>query len=81
MKKNVVLIVNPVSGAIDKTEFIDAATLFAAKENLNIILYTTSGKEDISKIRTLYAQHKPERVIIVGGDGTIKIVAEALDWP
>ncbi|WP_269240407.1 diacylglycerol/lipid kinase family protein [Flavobacterium limnophilum] len=79
MKKNVVLIVNPVSGAIDKTEFIDAATLFATKENLNVVLYTTSGKEDISKIRTLYAQHKPERVIIVGGDGTIKIVAEALE--
>jgi diacylglycerol kinase (ATP) len=79
LKKNVVLIVNPVSGAIDKTEFIDAATLFAAKENLNVVLYTTSGKEDISKIRTLYAQHKPERVIIVGGDGTIKIVAEALE--
>lgn len=79
MKKNVVLIVNPVSGAIDKTEFIDAATLFATKENLNVVLYTTSGKEDISKIRTLYAQHKTERVIIVGGDGTIKIVAEALE--
>jgi diacylglycerol kinase (ATP) len=79
LKKNVVLIVNPVSGAIDKTEFIDAATLFATKENLNVVLYTTSGKEDISKIRTLYAQHKTERVIIVGGDGTIKIVAEALE--
>ena len=79
MKKNVLLIVNPVSGAIDKTEFIDAAILFATKENLNPILYITSGKEDISKIRTLYDQHKPERVIVIGGDGTIKIVAEALE--
>lgn len=79
MKKNVLLIVNPVSGAIDKTEFVDAATLFATNENLNPILYKTSGKEDISKIRTLYAQYKPERVIVIGGDGTIKIVAEALE--
>lgn len=79
MKKNVLLIVNPVSGAIDKTEFIDAAILFATKENLNPILYTTSGKQDISKIRTLYAQYETERVIVIGGDGTIKIVAEALE--
>ena len=73
------LVVNPVSGAIDKSEFIDAATLFAAKERLNLIRYTTSGKEDISKIKLLYDQHKPERVIIIGGDGTIKMVAEATE--
>lgn len=79
MKKNVVLIVNPVSGAIDKTQFIDAIILFATKENLNLILYTTSGKEDISSIKSLCEQHKPERVIVAGGDGTIKMVAEATE--
>ncbi|MBP6758220.1 MAG: diacylglycerol kinase [Flavobacterium sp.] len=79
MKKNVLLIVNPVSGAIDKSEFIDAATLFAMKENLNLVLYTTTGKEDVSKIRMLYDQHKPERIIVAGGDGTIKMVAEATE--
>lgn len=73
------LVVNPISGAIDKSGFIDATTLFAIKENLNLVLYTTTGKEDISKIRTLYDQHKPERIIVAGGDGTIKIVAEALE--
>lgn len=73
------LVVNPVSGAIDKSGFIDAITLFAAKENCNLILYTTSGKDDILEIRSLYLQHKPERILIVGGDGTIKIVAEATE--
>ena len=79
MKKNVLLVVNPVSGAIDKTEFIDATTLFAIKENLNLILYTTSGDDDVSKIKVLYEQHNPERIIIAGGDGTIKMVAEAIE--
>ncbi|SHG00770.1 Diacylglycerol kinase family enzyme [Flavobacterium fluvii] len=79
MKKNVLLIVNPVSGAIDKREFIDATAYFAAKENLNLILYTTSGKEDVSNIRTLYDLHKPERVIVAGGDGTIKMVVDATE--
>lgn len=79
MEKNILLVVNPISGAIDKSEFINATTLFATNENLNLILYTTSGDDDISKINALYKQHTPERIIIVGGDGTIKMVAEATE--
>ena len=79
MKKNVLMIVNPVSGAIDKTKFIDAAKLYAAKENLNLIFYTTSGIDDVIQIKNHYEVYKPERIIIVGGDGTIKMVAEAMN--
>ncbi len=79
LKKNVLIVVNPVSGAVDKSEFIDATTNFATKENLNLILYKTTGGDDISKIRNLYKCNKPERIIIVGGDGTIKMVAEATE--
>jgi diacylglycerol kinase (ATP) len=79
LKKNILLVVNPISGGVDKSEFIDATTLFAAKENRNIILYTTSGDGDVSKIKALYKQHNPERIIIAGGDGTIKMVAEATE--
>lgn len=79
MKKNVLMVVNPVSGGIDKFEFIDAARLFAAKENLNFILYTTTGNNDISKIKELYSIYKPDRIIIAGGDGTIKMVSEAME--
>jgi diacylglycerol kinase family enzyme len=43
------------------------------------VLYTTAGKDDISKIKDLYDTFKPERVIVAGGDGTIKLVAEALE--
>lgn len=79
MKKNVLLVVNPVSGAIDKSSFIDAITFFAAGENWNSILYTTSGKGDVSKIKALYEEHQPERIVVAGGDGTIKMVAEATE--
>lgn len=79
MKKNVLMIVNPVSGAIDKTKFIDAAKLYAAKENLNLICYTTSGIDDVIQIKNHYEIYKPDRIIIVGGDGTIKIVSEAIE--
>ena len=73
------VVVNPVSGAVDKSEFIDATTNFATKENLNLILYKTTGSDDISKIRNLYKCNNPERIVIVGGDGTIKMVAEATE--
>ncbi|MBF2708166.1 diacylglycerol/lipid kinase family protein [Flavobacterium soyangense] len=79
MKKNVLLVVNPVSGAVDKSEFIDEATFFAIKENLNLILYKTTGGDDISKIKALCKKYKPDRIIIIGGDGTIKMVAEATE--
>lgn len=79
MKKSILLVVNPISGGVDKSEFIDATALFASKENQNLILYTTSGEDDILKIKTLYKQYNPERIIIVGGDGTIKMVAEATE--
>lgn len=79
MKKNILLVVNPISGDVDKSELIDATTLFAAKENLSLFTYLTSGDDDISKIKALYEKHKPKRIIIAGGDGTIKMVAEATE--
>lgn len=79
MKKNVIMIANPVSGGIDKSEFIQAAANFAAKHNLNFVLYETSADNDIAKIKVLYDKFKPGRVIVAGGDGTIKMVAEALE--
>jgi YegS/Rv2252/BmrU family lipid kinase len=73
------MIVNPVSGGIDKSEFIKAAAIFAAKENLNFVLYETSADNDTAKIKALYKKFIPERIIVAGGDGTIILVAEALE--
>jgi YegS/Rv2252/BmrU family lipid kinase len=73
------MITNPVSGGVDKSEFIDAASNYAAKENLNFVLYETSADNDTTKIKALYKKFMPERIIVAGGDGTIKLVAEALE--
>jgi YegS/Rv2252/BmrU family lipid kinase len=73
------MITNPVSGGVDKSEFIDAASNYAAKENLNFVLYETSADNDTAKIKALYKKFMPERIIVAGGDGTIKLVAEALE--
>lgn len=79
MKKNIIMVANPISGDIDKSEVIEITALFAIKENLHFVLYETSGDDDISKIRSLYKTYTPERIIVAGGDGTIKMVAEAME--
>lgn len=79
MKKNSILVVNPISGGINKDELIEACTAFAKKENINLVIYETSGDSDDKAIEDLYFKLKPERIIVAGGDGTIKMVAEAME--
>jgi len=79
VKKTVIMVVNPISGDVDKVAYTEAAQAFAEKENLEFIVYETTGNGDVPKIKVLYEQHKPERILVAGGDGTIKEVAEALE--
>jgi diacylglycerol kinase (ATP) len=73
------LVVNPISGGVDKSELIEAATAFAEKENVNLVIYNTSGRSDVDNIKVLYDTYIPKRIIVAGGDGTIKMVAEAME--
>src|SRR5690606_41906605 len=55
-------------------------TLFRSHTgSINLTVYETTGKDDESTIKNLYKLHHFERVLIAGGDGTIKLVAEALE--
>lgn len=77
-KKNILMVVNPISGDVDKSEFIQEAKFFSDDQNLRFVLYETKGENDEDAIRKLCDLHQPERVLVAGGDGTIKMVAEAL---
>ncbi len=79
MKNSILLVVNPISGDVDKTEIADAVRAYASKLGIDLISYETTGKDDDAQIRKLYREHSPERVIVVGGDGTVKSVAEILE--
>lgn len=78
-QKNYMLVVNPISGDVDKAEIIEVTKGFADRENINLIIFETTGKEDERQIKELYKIHVPERIIVAGGDGTIKMVAEAVE--
>lgn len=73
------MVVNPISGDVDKSEMIAATQQFAGQAQFAFQLYETSGDQDCAKIKALYEQYKPQRVLVAGGDGTIKMVAEALE--
>ena len=79
MEKNILFVVNPISGDVDKAEMTAAVAQFADKENKNLVIYETIGQDDIAKIKALYKNYFPERIVIAGGDGTIKMVAEAME--
>ncbi|MEL1239827.1 diacylglycerol/lipid kinase family protein [Flavobacterium flavipallidum] len=78
-KNNVMLVVNPISGGVNKVALIEQLTQYAQNLQLNLYSIATSGDNDLENIRDFYHQYHPERVLIAGGDGTIKLVAEALE--
>lgn len=79
LKNNVMMVVNPVSGGLDKAYLIDQVSHYARQLDLNLMCFETTGVNDLENIREYYTQFNPERVLIAGGDGTIKLVAEALE--
>ncbi|CAM3682343.1 diacylglycerol kinase family protein [Flavobacterium gelidilacus] len=78
-KKIYILVINPISGDLDKTEISEKTIAFANDLAIEIIVYETTGTNDESEINKLFLAIKPERIIIAGGDGTIKMVGEALE--
>ena len=71
--------VNPISGDLDKSDLIMAVSEFSDTNHFHLEVYETKGENDIKEIQKLYNQYLPQRIIVAGGDGTIKIVAEAME--
>ncbi len=78
-KNKFILVVNPISGDVDKTEVVDKIIAFAFEKFIEIIMFETTGTNDEEALLNLYAAHLPERILIIGGDGTIKFAAETLE--
>jgi len=76
--KEVLLVVNPISGQTDKKKIISIVQKKLNEKNLIFHLYTTTGKNDKEKIQSEITKNSIERIIVAGGDGTINLVAEAI---
>jgi diacylglycerol kinase (ATP) len=78
-QKKFMLVINPISGGNDKADLVDATKKYAQAEGVILECYETTGEDDENKIRELYKEHEPERILVIGGDGTVKLVAEAVE--
>jgi diacylglycerol kinase (ATP) len=79
LKRNIIFVVNPISGDLDKSELIATVKSYAVTCHINLSVYETTGKDDIAKIIALYNEYLPSRIVVAGGDGTVKMVAEAME--
>jgi len=79
LKKNVLLVVNPISGDLDKSDLLTTVQEFSVANNFNLVVYETTGEKDFAALQSLCKKYNPERIIVAGGDGTIKMVAEAME--
>lgn len=73
------LVVNPISGDLDKSDLIQTVQEFSVANNFNLVVYETTGEKDVAAIQLIYEEYNLDRVVVAGGDGTIKMVAEAME--
>ena len=76
--KTVLLVVNPISGDLDKSHLLDQVKTEIIDINANLIVFYTKGENDVKELSQTIGKINPCRIICAGGDGTIKLVAEAL---
>ena len=56
LKKNIIFVVNPISGDLDKSDLIEAVQEFATTNHFDLEVYETTGKNDQKEIQSLYNQ-------------------------
>ncbi len=79
-KQKILLVINPVSGDIDKEGFAEETDTFSGELNFTCRIYYTSGKkkEDTKHILELIRRYSPDKVVAAGGDGTCNMLSEIL---
>lgn len=78
-KEDVLLIVNPHSGVIKyREDIIEAATRLCDSRGLRLNVVFTKGPGDASKLAGKAADEGYGKVVVAGGDGTIKDAADGL---
>jgi diacylglycerol kinase (ATP) len=71
-------VINPVSGGKSKNNWNEAITDYFRSRPHPIEIYLLTGKNDADQLTNKIKQLKPDRVVAVGGDGTVNMVARTL---
>ncbi|HUQ97460.1 MAG TPA: diacylglycerol kinase family protein [Chitinophagaceae bacterium] len=82
MQKDAILkilfVINPVSGGKEKQDWEEKIRQFFKQSPHNMEFYILDGTNDVSSIDHYIKTINPDRVVGVGGDGTIKMLAQLL---
>lgn len=71
-------VINPISGGNKKTLWETGIRQYYHNSQQHIRVINLTGKNDASLVRQHMSIFQPDKVIAVGGDGTIKLLAEQL---
>jgi diacylglycerol kinase (ATP) len=74
----VLVVLNPISGGIEKKEANELFDLLAKKFNVEQEIFRTRGKDDVKRLNEYIADFNPDVVFAGGGDGTINLVGRCL---
>lgn len=77
-ENSILLVVNPIAGDLDKDHIIQSVQKEAKARTIDLKIFQTTGDKDKEAIEKLLDKEKPSRVLVVGGDGTISMVAHCL---
>jgi diacylglycerol kinase (ATP) len=69
-------IINPVSGGKSKTDWEEEIREYFKTSPHNMEFYLLTGKSDNTSVAHHIESVSPDRVVAVGGDGTVKMIAE-----
>ncbi len=72
------LVVNPISGGVDKEPFLKKAVNFMDFYGIEYRIFKTTGIKDDEHLKEALADFRPDRVASVGGDGTTLFTGIAL---
>jgi diacylglycerol kinase (ATP) len=74
----ILFIINPVSGGKEKHDWETSIREFFRDKPHAIDFYLLTGKNDKASIQHHIERLNPDRVVAVGGDGTVKMLADLL---
>ncbi len=64
------IIVNPVSGGVDKKPFLNRVDEICRYYGIDYNVFQTTGDKDEERLKSVLQLYKPDKVASVGGDGT-----------
>ncbi|WP_299985752.1 diacylglycerol kinase family protein [uncultured Pontibacter sp.] len=76
--RNLLFVINPIAGDIDKSELEEEIRTTCAEHQLNCTIYRTTGAGDQDHVKKQIELHHFDAVFAVGGDGTVSLVGALL---